>query len=134
MKLRTVESLGGRAFIGSMARAAGPACHARSIGVITPVVNDQIAAWSQAGRLQWEARSYESGDLRDAFLVVSVADAETNGRVFQEAETRKILCNAVDDVSTATAIRRRLCAADLCRSPSRLPAESGSRPEAAERT
>lgn len=71
---------------------------AASVRVIAPVLNEHIAVWSQEGRLQWEARPYESGDLRDAFLVISLADAETNARVFEEAEARKILCNAVDDI------------------------------------
>lgn len=81
------------------------------IRVIAPIVTGQITAWSKAGRLQWEACSYESGDLRDALLVVSVADAETNAKVFEEAETRKILCNAVDDIKHcncyASAVVRR---------------------------
>jgi precorrin-2 dehydrogenase / sirohydrochlorin ferrochelatase len=69
------------------------------IRVIAPAVTEHIAAWSQAGRLQWEARPYKSGDLSDAFLVVSVADAETNAKVFEEAESRRTFCNAVDDVA-----------------------------------
>jgi hypothetical protein len=68
------------------------------VRVIAPAVTEQVAAWSQAGRLQWEPRSYISGDLSDAFLVVSVADPETNAQVFEEAETRRTFCNAVDDI------------------------------------
>jgi precorrin-2 dehydrogenase / sirohydrochlorin ferrochelatase len=81
------------------------------IRVIAPVATGQISAWSLAGRLQWEARAYENGDLRDAFLVVSVADAKTNARVFEEAETRRTFCNAVDDIDHcscyASAVVRR---------------------------
>jgi len=81
------------------------------IRVISPVVSEQIGAWSLAGTLRWEARLYEEGDLRDIFLVVSVADAETNAKVFKEAETRKTLCNAVDDIKHcncyASAVVRR---------------------------
>jgi len=81
------------------------------VRVIAPSATDQIAAWSQAGRLQWEARAYETGDVRDAFLVVSVADAKTNARVFEEAETRRTFCNAVDDIDHcscyASAVVRR---------------------------
>lgn len=68
------------------------------VRVIASVATRQIVAWSQAGRLQWEARAYETGDVRDAFLVVSVADAKTNAQVFEEAETRRTFCNAVDDI------------------------------------
>ena len=81
------------------------------IRVIAPVATDQIAAWSQAGRLQWEGRAYENGDVRDAFLVVSVADAKTNAQVFEEAETHRTFCNAVDDIEHcncfASAVVRR---------------------------
>jgi precorrin-2 dehydrogenase len=81
------------------------------IRVVAPTVTDQIAAWSQSGTLHWEARAYETGDGRDAFLVVSVADAETNARVFEEAESRRTFCNAVDDIEHcncyASAVVRR---------------------------
>jgi precorrin-2 dehydrogenase/sirohydrochlorin ferrochelatase len=81
------------------------------VRVIAPVASRQIAAWSQAGRLRWEARVYESGDIHDAFLVVSVADAKTNARVFEEAELRQTFCNAVDDIDHcncyASAVVRR---------------------------
>ena len=81
------------------------------VRVIAPAVTEQVAAWSQAGRLQWEPRSYHNGDLSDAFLVVSVADAETNAQVFEEAETRRTFCNAVDDIEHcscyASAVVRR---------------------------
>ena len=68
------------------------------IRVVSPEVTKQISAWSAAGKLHWEARGCETGDLQDAFLVVSVADAETNARVFEEAEKRHIFCNSVDDI------------------------------------
>jgi precorrin-2 dehydrogenase/sirohydrochlorin ferrochelatase len=81
------------------------------VRVIAPAATDQIAAWSQAGRLRWEARAYETGDGRDAFLVLSVADAKTNAQVFEEAETHRTFCNAVDDIEHcncyASAVVRR---------------------------
>ncbi|HYM76844.1 MAG TPA: bifunctional precorrin-2 dehydrogenase/sirohydrochlorin ferrochelatase [Candidatus Dormibacteraeota bacterium] len=81
------------------------------VRVIAPAVTEQVAAWSQAGRLQWVTRVYERGDMRDAFLVVSVADTETNARVFEEAEVLQIFCNAVDDIEHcscyASAVVRR---------------------------
>jgi precorrin-2 dehydrogenase/sirohydrochlorin ferrochelatase len=81
------------------------------IRVVAPVATEQIAAWSRAGRLQWESRAYENGDVCDAFLVVSVADAKTNAQVFEEAETHRIFCNAVDDIEHcncyASAVVRR---------------------------
>ena len=81
------------------------------IRVIAPAATDQIAAWSQAGRLEWVGRAYADGDLREAFLAVSVADAKTNARVFEEAETHRTFCNAVDDIEHcncyASAVVRR---------------------------
>jgi precorrin-2 dehydrogenase/sirohydrochlorin ferrochelatase len=81
------------------------------IRVIAPVATDQIVAWSQAGRLEWVGRAYEDGDLREAFLSVSVADAKTNAQVFEEAETHRTFCNAVDDIEHcncyASAVVRR---------------------------
>jgi precorrin-2 dehydrogenase / sirohydrochlorin ferrochelatase len=81
------------------------------IRLIAPDITPQIAEWSRSGRLHWQSRPYLRGDLEDAFLVVSIADAETNAQVFEEAETRHILCNAVDDVphcsSYASAVVRR---------------------------
>jgi precorrin-2 dehydrogenase/sirohydrochlorin ferrochelatase len=81
------------------------------VRVIAPAVTEQVAAWSQTGRLQWVTRVYERGDVRDAFLVVSVADAKTNAKVFEEAEMHRTFCNAVDDINHcncyASAVVRR---------------------------
>ena len=82
-----------------------------NVRVIAPVVTEPVAEWSETGRLQWVARVYERGDVRDAFLVVCVADAETNARVFEEAEALQTFCNAVDDMDHcncyASAVVRR---------------------------
>jgi precorrin-2 dehydrogenase len=81
------------------------------IRLIAADVTPQIAEWSRAGRLHWQVRSYQRGDLADAFLVVSIADSETNAQVFEEAEARHVFCNAVDDIphcsSYASAVVRR---------------------------
>lgn len=81
------------------------------VGVIAPEVTIQISTWAASGKVQWKAQGYESGDLCDAFLVVSVADAKTNARVFADAEREHIFCNAVDDTPHcscyASAVLRR---------------------------
>jgi len=81
------------------------------IRVIAPAATDQIVAWSHAGRLEWVGRGYEDGDLREAFLAVSVADAKTNAQVFHDAEALRTFCNAVDDIEHcncyASAVVRR---------------------------
>jgi len=81
------------------------------VKVIAPEATDAIAAWAGTGRVQWENRHYETGDLRDAFLVVTAAGSSTNAQVYAEAETRNTLCNAVDDVEhcncyAASVVRR----------------------------
>jgi siroheme synthase-like protein len=44
-------------------------------------------------------RAYRRGDLRGAFLAVAATgDAAVNARIFAEAEKRRVLLNAVDDV------------------------------------
>jgi len=81
------------------------------IRLIAPEVTPQIVEWSRAGKLHWEPRSYQRGDLTDAFLVVSIATAGTNTQVLEEAEARHIFCNTVDDIphcnSYASAVVRR---------------------------
>ena len=52
----------------------------------------------ELGAVALVRRSYRPGDLKGAFLAVAAADdGSTNARVFQEAETEKVLLNAVDD-------------------------------------
>lgn len=81
------------------------------IRLIAPEVTHQLSAWAKSGNLEWEPRTYTNGDLQEAFLVVSVADAETNARVFADAERQHTFCNAVDDTPHcscyASAIVRR---------------------------
>jgi precorrin-2 dehydrogenase / sirohydrochlorin ferrochelatase len=81
------------------------------VKVIAPDVTEAIAAWAGTGRVQWENRFYEPGDLHDAFLVVTAAGSSTNAKVYAEAEASKTLCNAVDDVEhcnfyAASVVRR----------------------------
>jgi len=79
--------------------------------VVSPEGTNQMSMWAAPGEIQWKARAYEGGDLRGAFLVVSMADAETNARVFADAEREHIFCNAVDDIPNcscyASAVLRR---------------------------
>jgi precorrin-2 dehydrogenase/sirohydrochlorin ferrochelatase len=68
------------------------------VKVIASEVTDAIATWARIGRVQWENRDYETGDLRDAFVIVTAAGNKVNAEVYAEAEARNALCNAVDDV------------------------------------
>lgn len=81
------------------------------VRLIAPEVTRQISAWAQAGTLEWTPRVYASGDLQDAFLVVSASDAAANGCAFTDAERQHTFCNAVDDIPNcgcyASAVVRR---------------------------
>ena len=64
------------------------------------------------GEIEVVARDYAPGDLAGAFLAIAVADdTSVNRRVYEEAEQRRVLMNAVDDVEhchfAAPAIVRR---------------------------
>ena len=82
-----------------------------TVRVIAPAVTEQISGWSRLGRLEWASRRYADGDLESAFLVIAVEDSNTNGKVYEEAESRHLFCNAVDDIahcsSYASAVVRR---------------------------
>ena len=73
------------------------------VRVIAPTVTSAIVEWTTTQRLQWGARAFEDGDLREAYLVISASDATTNAKVFAEAEARHIFCNAVDDIEHCNA-------------------------------
>ena len=87
------------------------------IRLIAPEVTNEISALAQTGALEWEPHLYANGDLHDAFLVVSIADAETNARVLADAEGQHTFCNALDDVRIAVAMHLRSCDTVSFRSP-----------------
>lgn len=95
---RLVVVIGG----GNVAEAKLPSLFAAGarIRVIAPIVTPQIADWARARKLDWLSKEFESPDLDGAFLVIAATSAHgVNGAVFREAESRGILCNAVDDVA-----------------------------------
>ena len=49
-----------------------------------------------------DAEGFQPADLDGAWLVVSVATSEVNGRVAEAAEARRIFVNAVDDPPNAS--------------------------------
>jgi len=68
------------------------------VRIISPRLNDNLIAQVRANNLDWWPKLYEPGDLAGAFLVIAAtSDPEVNSAVFQEAEARRIICNAVDD-------------------------------------
>ncbi len=66
--------------------------------LISPRLNPMVLAQVRANNLEWWPKVYEQGDLAGAFLVIAATSIPAvNKAIFQEAESRGILCNAVDD-------------------------------------
>ena len=70
------------------------------VRVIAPDVTDEIAATPSLSVIR---RRFEPADLDGAWLVVAAATPAVNRQVADEAETRRLFVNAVDDPANATA-------------------------------
>jgi precorrin-2 dehydrogenase/sirohydrochlorin ferrochelatase len=69
------------------------------VRVVAPHVTPAIAQWVAQGRVEWKAKAFAPGDLDGAYLVIAATSAPgVNEGVFSEADARRILCNAVDDI------------------------------------
>jgi precorrin-2 dehydrogenase / sirohydrochlorin ferrochelatase len=69
------------------------------IRLVAPQINQRIAEWVRFGKIAWLPKEFASCDLDGATLVIAATSAPgVNKSVFDEAESRKILCNAVDDI------------------------------------
>lgn len=69
-----------------------------TLRVIAPEARASVQGWARAGVITWEQRAFQPGDLDNVFLVIATTSLrEVNEAVFQEAQRRGILCNAVDD-------------------------------------
>jgi siroheme synthase-like protein len=66
--------------------------------VVTETPTDGLTDLGRRGELEILARHYRPGDLEGVFLVITT-DRRYNDAVFAEAETKRVLCNAVDDVA-----------------------------------
>ncbi len=68
------------------------------ICVISPDATPGIRRFAADGALHWEQRHYRPGDLEGAFIAIAATNVrEVNRRIFEEAETRGVMLNAVDD-------------------------------------
>src|SRR6201993_2849165 len=69
------------------------------VRVIAPEVHALFAEPIRNRKIEWLPRKFAAGDLDGATLVIAATSvAGVNSSVFREAETRGILCNAVDDI------------------------------------
>ena len=68
------------------------------VSVVSPEAAPAVKALSEAGKIEWVARSFSPEDLNGALLAIAATnDREVNRRLFEEASRRSILSNAVDD-------------------------------------
>ena len=68
------------------------------ITVVAPRATAKVQAWERAGQLRWHERTFEPADLESIFLVVvATLSRDLNESIYQEAQRRGVLCNAVDN-------------------------------------
>ena len=69
------------------------------VRVVAPSITPRIAEWVRFGKVEWLPKEFSAADLDRAFLVIAATLASgVNDEVFREADSRGILCNAVDDI------------------------------------
>ena len=69
------------------------------VTLISPDPSEQLRHWAHVGAIEWIERDYRRGDLEGAILViVSEYNPERSQRIWEEAQERNILINAMDDV------------------------------------
>ena len=68
------------------------------ICVVSPDATPGIRRFAADGSVRWEQRNYRDGDLKGAFIAIAATNVrEVNRRIFEEANERGVMLNAVDD-------------------------------------
>ena len=68
------------------------------ICVVSPDATPGIRQFVADGAVRWEQRKYQQGDLEGAFIAIAATNVrEVNRCIFEEAEERGVMLNAVDD-------------------------------------
>ena len=68
------------------------------ICVVSPDATPGIRQFVADGAVRWEERVYRPGDLEGAFIAIAATNVrEVNRRIFEEANQRGVMLNAVDD-------------------------------------
>jgi uroporphyrin-III C-methyltransferase / precorrin-2 dehydrogenase / sirohydrochlorin ferrochelatase len=70
-----------------------------NVTVVAPQLNAQLAQQARNNEFTWLAKLFSPDDLDNKFLVIAATSLpDVNASVFEEADRRQILCNAVDDI------------------------------------
>jgi precorrin-2 dehydrogenase/sirohydrochlorin ferrochelatase len=68
------------------------------VRVVALEARNSIVELADAGVITWEQRSFEAKDLDGMFLVIAATSVTSlNQTIFEDAQARGVLCNAVDD-------------------------------------
>ena len=74
------------------------------VEIVAPELTPALQAHVDAGRLAWNARRFEPGDVEGAWLVqVAIDDLSAAEQVSAAAEERRVFCVRADDRDAATA-------------------------------
>ncbi len=67
------------------------------VKIISPEISPNLKKLAEEGKIYWEKRAYQKGDLDSAWLVIAATNnPEVQKQVFEEAEEKRIFCNIVD--------------------------------------
>lgn len=73
--------------------------HKATVEVISPTLCPELRNLARSRSIDVLPRSYQSGDLKGAFMAIAATDEpETNSKVAEEARRRGVLVNVVDDL------------------------------------
>jgi precorrin-2 dehydrogenase/sirohydrochlorin ferrochelatase len=69
------------------------------VTVVAPQLSPELSNRVENREIIWLKKEFSADDLENKFLVVAATSLrELNGLVYRAADTRNILCNAVDDM------------------------------------
>jgi len=76
--------------------------HSADVGVISPHLCPELVQLAESGEIRAFNREYRTGDLADAFVaIVATDDRELNRQVAEEARSKAVLVNVVDDAENS---------------------------------
>jgi len=76
-----------------------------TVTVVAPEASNAIARWHGEGKIIWHTRAFEPSDIEPAFVVIAATDDDAlNARVYQLANAKQRIANAVDDLDNCNFI------------------------------
>jgi precorrin-2 dehydrogenase/sirohydrochlorin ferrochelatase len=68
-----------------------------NVTVISPKLEGKLSELAQIKKITWQKRSYQEGDLQNAFLVIAATDDPViQEAIFSEADKKNLLVNVAD--------------------------------------